>query len=131
MNIQIKQKLINEMVKVFKKRKNIFKIGIMIGERTRDKVTIKRFIYPNQTHKEKGMVAEISSTEYSKVINKFGKKAIGLIFYMRKLDACDTVENRSMRRTCAMFGMIDLSLAINAKGKHNFFSGEKLEVKVE
>ena len=119
------------MVKVFKRRKKIFKIGVMLGKRERGLVTIKDFCKPKQTHRIQE-VAEISNTEYSNIINKYGKKAIGFIFYMRDhKDACDTAVNKKMREKCSGFGMIDLSLTINAKGKHSFFSGRELEVKVK
>ncbi len=132
MRVKIEKKLINKMVKVFKKSKKIFKIGIMIGKRERDLITINDFVYPKQTQGENGTIAEISSDEYSNVINKYGKKAIGFIFYMiDNMEACDTDTNSKMRERGAMFGLIDLSLVITAKGKHDFFSDRDLDIKIK
>ena len=131
MKVEIEKKLINKIVKVFKKRRKIFKIGIMLGKRERNLITVDGFINPKQTYKNKGMVAEISNDEYSNIINKYGKKAIGFIFYMKDNNACDTNDNSRMRERCSGFGMIDLSLTINAKGKHSFHSDRELDVKVK
>ncbi len=132
MIVKIEQKLIKRIVKTFRKHRRRFKIGVMLGERLHKEVVIKDFIYPNQTHSKKGEVAKISSTDYSNIINKYGKKVIGFIFYMRTYEyACDTEENKKIREKCSAFGMIDLSLSINAKGKHSFYSNEWLDVDVK
>lgn len=128
MKVEIKKKLIKKMVKDFAKPKTKFKIGILLGERNGKLIKIDDFYFPKQIYDKKGIVSEIPSSEFIDLTRKFEGRIIGLMFYMRNHKACDTVINEKMRERCAMFGMVDLSLAINEKSEYNFFSNRRLEV---
>ena len=121
MKIRIKKGTIDKILKKFNIPKKKVKIGMLIGGKKGNVITIDDCYRPKQIYECGGTISTIPINEYPKIINKFGNKVVGLIFYHREMPVHNSEVNEETRERCAKFGMPNLSMGINLKGDYSFY----------